>query len=189
VARDFTPRRFDRDCNQLWIDFFLHEAGPAAAWAAQAAIGQTLEVGGPKGSAVLELDGIDSMVLIGDETALPAIGRRLEELPSHIHALVVVESDDSADRPSLTSAAALQVVWVSREQDQVAERPEEQLIAALRRLDFPAGRCFAWVAHESGVARSIRAYLRDERGLDKKWIKAAGYWRRGATGSHENITD
>ena len=81
AARDFTPRRHDPAAGELWIDFFLHAGGPAAAWASQAAAGQTLQIGGPKGSAIIDPDGIDTHVLIGDESALPAIGRRLEELP------------------------------------------------------------------------------------------------------------
>lgn len=54
ARRDFTPRRFDPDARELWIDFFLHEAGPAAAWAAGATVGQLLEVGGPRGSAIID---------------------------------------------------------------------------------------------------------------------------------------
>ncbi len=59
----------------------------------------------------------------------------------------------------------------------------------LRNLHYPTGSCFTWVAAESHVARAIRRYLMNERGIDKRWIKAAGYWRRGAVGTHETITD
>ncbi len=46
-----------------------------------------------------------------------------------------------------------------------------------------------WVAVESHVPRAIRRYPMDERGIDKRWIKADGYWRRGAVGTHKTITD
>jgi NADPH-dependent ferric siderophore reductase len=46
-----------------------------------------------------------------------------------------------------------------------------------------------WVAAESQVARTIRRYFTDERGIDRHWVKAAGYWQRGATGVHDNIAD
>src|SRR5262245_4225604 len=52
AMRDFTPRRFDAQAGELWIDFFLHEAGPATKWAASAAEGDSLDIGGPKGSAI-----------------------------------------------------------------------------------------------------------------------------------------
>jgi NADPH-dependent ferric siderophore reductase len=187
AMRDFTPRRYDAKAGELWIDFFVHESGPAAAWAAQASIGQTLEIGGPRGSVVIALDGIDAHVLIGDETALPAIGRRLEELPAAVPTLVVIELDPGSEQPVLPRRAAMQVVWVQR--DGIGGSPAHEVIDALRRLDFPAGHCFVWVANESRAARAIRGYLRTERGLDKKWIKAAGYWQRGAEGAHDRISD
>jgi NADPH-dependent ferric siderophore reductase len=187
AMRDFTPRHFDAQSGELWIDFFLHEGGPAAAWAERASAGQTLQIGGPKESAVIALDGINAHVLIGDETALPAITRRLEELPASGRALVVIETDAGVEQPVLASRAAVDVVRVVR--DERSGPPAHEIIDALRRLEFPPGRCFVWVAAESRAARTIRGYLREERGLDKKWIKAAGYWQQGAAGAHDTITD
>jgi NADPH-dependent ferric siderophore reductase len=187
AMRDFTPRRFDAAAGELWIDFFVHEGGPAASWAEKAAVGQTLEIGGPRGSMVVSLEGIDAHILIGDETALPAIGRRLEELPTGVPILVIVEIDPGSECPVLPIRAAMEVVWVER--DKLPGPPAREVIGALRRLEFPTGRCFVWVASESRAARAIRDYLRYERGLDKKWIKAAGYWQRGSEGAHERISD
>ena len=187
VMRDFTPRHYDAAAGELWIDFYLHETGPAATWAAQVRVGQTLTVGGPRGSAVISLEGIDSHVLIGDETALPAIGRRLEELPASSSALVVRESDGGAKDYPLHSRAALKVVEVDRGAQRTA--PGQEITETLRSLTLPAGRCFIWVATESQAARAIRRYLTDERGLDRHWIKAAGYWQRGASGTHDPIQD
>jgi NADPH-dependent ferric siderophore reductase len=187
AMRDFTPRWFDAESGELWIDFFLHEAGPAAGWAARVAVGQSLTVGGPRGSFVISLEGIDSHVLIGDETALPAIGRRLSQLPAGASALAVIETDAGSAGYPLESKASLQVVRIAR--NAVSAAPASQLINATRGLQFPAERCFVWVAAESQVARAIRRYLTDERGIDKRWVKAAGYWQRGATGVHDNIAD
>ena len=61
AMRDLTPRRYDAVSGELWIDFFLHEAGPAAGWAKDAAVGQPIMVGGPRGSSGLASPrGIDS---------------------------------------------------------------------------------------------------------------------------------
>ncbi len=185
IMRDFTPRRFDVEAGELTIDFFLHAEGPATTWAAQASPGQVLAVGGPRGSSIISVEGIDAHVFIGDETALPAIGRRLEEL-SGSTALVVVEAEPGCEYP-LASRAELQVIWVPRDHRYIA--PSEQIIATLRTIKFPQGRCFAWVATETHGARAIRRYLTVERGLEKSWVKAAGYWQRGATASHEVIQD
>src|SRR5580692_11326494 len=34
-ARDYTPRRYDAEANELDIDFVLHGEGPASTWASQ----------------------------------------------------------------------------------------------------------------------------------------------------------
>jgi len=185
--RDFTPRHFDAGTGELWIDFFLHESGPAAAWAALAAPGQTLSIGGPRGSFILPLEGIDSHVLIGDETALPAIGRRLEELPADARAIVVVETGADAQAYPLSSRAPLQVEWVLRPPESAPNAGP--LIDVLRTMPFEPGSWFTWIAAETHVAREIRRYLTSDRSLDKRRVKAAGYWRRGAVATHERISD
>lgn len=185
-ARDFTPRSFDAEAGELTIDFFLHDRGPAALWAAQAAVGQEVTVGGPRGSAVISLEGTDLHLLIGDETALPAIERRLEELPAGTGALAVVEIE-SGNEQALSSRADLQVVWVPRGDSH--EAPGDRLIQALRALQFSNQGCFAWAATETQAVRAIRRYLTQERGFEKQWVKAAGYWQRGAPGAHVVVED
>jgi NADPH-dependent ferric siderophore reductase len=187
AMRDFTPRRFDAQAGELWIDFYLHEAGPATSWAAQAAAGQSLEIGGPKGSAIISTDDIESHVFIGDETAVPAISRRLEELPPGTPTLSVIEIEPGETWPALPGSTALDTLWVSRGGHDAGAGLA--LIEALRDMRLPSGRCFYWIAVESSAARAIRRYLCDERGIDKHWIKAAGYWRRNAPGRHERIDD
>ena len=184
--RDFTPRRFDAAAGELWIDFFLHQAGPAAAWAARAVAGQSLEVGGPKGSAILSSDGIEEHVLIGDETALPAIARRLDELGSTSAARVFVDVDDAAEWRDFPLPGSHEVVWVSRGAAPAA--PAQALIAALGATEFAPSRRFFWIAMETQSARAVRLHLL-ERGVDRHWIKAAGYWQRAKAGAHERIAD
>ena len=183
--RDFTPRHYDETTQELWIDLVLHDAGPAAEWARSAAPGLELEIGGPKGSALIALQGIDSHVFVGDETALPAIARRLSELAPGANAAALIEVEEHETWPPLSGPAALRTHWVSRRQD---AEPGAALIEMLRKEHF-APRSFVWVACESSAARAIRRHLMAERGLDKRWIKAAGYWRRNAAGSHERIED
>jgi NADPH-dependent ferric siderophore reductase len=132
------------------------------------------------------LEGIDVHVLVGDPTALPAIGRRLEELPAHVRALVVLDTEGEGDGYPLASAAQLEVVTVPA--GDAASR-EDRSIEVLRHLRYPPGSCFTWIAGESHVVRAIRRFLVSERGIDKRWIKAAGYWRRGAVATHESISD
>ncbi|HEV7777268.1 MAG TPA: siderophore-interacting protein [Luteibacter sp.] len=168
--RDYTPRKYDVDRNELTVDFVIHGEGPASTWAEQAAPGQYLGVGGPRGSLLIAED-FDTYVMVGDETALPAIGRWLEELPEAARAEVIVEVADRGERQVLTSRAHFNVTWISR--DDVVEALE----TALRQLPEPPGDTFYWVATESRRARELRRYLVEERGIDKAWVKATGYWK------------
>ena len=181
LMRDFTPRRYDPARGELWIDFFLHGTGPAASWARDAGIGVKLEVGGPKGSTLIDANSIDTHLLIGDETALPAIERRLEELNPGARAIVVIELDAASRLPAFVSDAALEVAYLRRERH--AAQPSRALLSTVRNLRLPPSGCFAWVAHEGQMARAIRACLHEEKGLDEKWIKASAYWWRGLGGA------
>ncbi|CAN5122105.1 siderophore-interacting protein [soil metagenome] len=184
AKRDFTPRRFDTASNTLVIDFALHEAGPATSWAASAAIGDTLQIGGPRGSSVVP-DDFDWYLLIGDDTALPAIGRRIEELRAGVPvASFVVTEPGSAQQ--LETKANWTPHWISR---QSGFGDAELLHAALAQFKFPAGEGFVWIAAEAAVARHLRSYVTDGRGHPRAWTKAAGYWKRGVADSHEKIED
>jgi NADPH-dependent ferric siderophore reductase len=187
AMRDFTPRRYDVRAGELWIDFFLHDSGPAATWASQVSAGQTITVGGPRGSSVISPEGIDMHLLIGDETGLPAMGRRLDELPAQAHALAVIETDDGSTEYPFESRATTRFIRVKR--SPINRGPAHALIEALRPVSLPTQGCFAWAALESQSARAIRRYLLDERSFDKRWVKAAGYWQRDAVGVHEVIQD
>lgn len=186
IMRDFTPRRFNAETGELVIDFFIHEDGPATTWAVSAVPGSVLGVGGPRGSSIISTEGIGLHLLIGDETALPAIARRLEELPATTSAMVVAEVEQGFEL-SLSSRANLQVMWVPR--SDAKPGTGESLIDALDALPIMKEGCFAWAATETQAVRAIRRYLIEKRGFDKRWVKAAGYWQRGAVGSHVVVDD
>ncbi|WCM93095.1 siderophore-interacting protein [Acidovorax sp. NCPPB 2350] len=186
TMRDYTPRRHDAQAGTLAIDFAVHDAGPATAWALQAAPGQHIGVGGPRGSLLVPL-AFDGHVLIGDDTALPAIARRLEELPAGAPALAVIEVDGPADEQPLPTQAAARIHWVHRQGGAPGE--PARLLEALRALELPAGDVHAWVGCETSVAKAVRTHLVGERGVFPKWIKASGYWRRGSAGAHETVEE
>ncbi len=175
AMRDYTPRRYNLDTGELDIDFVLHGDGPASTWAAQAAPGQHLYIGGPRGSMIVP-DMFDSYLLIGDETALPAIGRRLEELPAGRRVLAVIEIDNPAERQALHSAAEVEVIWVVRGRD--------DLLETVRNLKLPGGTLYSFVATETKLSRQLRRVLLDTHTVDEAFLKAVGYWR--AEGSEED---
>jgi NADPH-dependent ferric siderophore reductase len=174
AMRDYTPRRFDLSLGELDIDFVLHGDGPASTWAEQAQVGQHLYIGGPRGSMIVP-DIFDSYLLIGDETALPAIARRLEELPAGRRVLAVIEIADAAEQQTLQSAAEVEVIWVLRGQ--------VDLLDTVRTLTLPSGALYTFVAMETKLSRQVRRVLLDTHKVDEAFLKAVGYWR--AEGSEE----
>src|SRR5260221_529261 len=184
LMRDYTPRAFDRSKAVLTIDFALHEAGPATAWAVQARIGDTLEIGGPRGSQVVP-DDFDWYLLIADETGLPAIGRRLEELRPGVSVTTIVVVDNMTEAQQITTSVAWTPLWVCREDDPRGDA--ERLHGALEGVTLPPGEGYVWIAAEASVAKALRSYLLEMRKQNARWMRASGYWLRGEVATHVNF--
>lgn len=183
VMRDYTPRAFDTSAGTLDIEFVMHGEGVASVWAESAQRGDVVGLGGPRGSFVVPT-GFDWHLLVGDESALPAIARRLEELPVGAQAIAVIETADPADQRDLGSQAQLQTHWVrTGATDALAK-----VVAGLR---LPGGEGFAWAGGEAASMVAVRQALVDPsgHGLDKSRVRASAYWKRGSVGHHETLAD
>lgn len=181
AMRDYTPHHFDAAACTLQLDFALHDAGPATAWALRAREGDRLVIGGPRSSFLIGT-GFDWHLLMGDDTALPAIRRRLAELPEGSRAVVFAEVESAEDEEPFQSDAHVQVHWVLRgSADRAAS---SRLVDALGAASLPEGAYHAWVACESSDAKALRHLLLDH-GADRTALKASGYWRRGWVATHD----
>ena len=177
VRRDYTPRRYDAQSRQLTLEFALHGEGAASDWARQAAPGQAAVIGGPKGSMIVPLD-FDWHLLVADATGLPAIRRRLEELPSGTRAIVVALAG-AGDRLLPDTQAQLDVHWVD---------DADALVAALRAVALPAGEGYAWGGGEAAMMRRVRDVLVVDKALPKEAMRVSAYWKQGAADFHEDIS-
>jgi NADPH-dependent ferric siderophore reductase len=175
VRRDYTPRRFSREERTLTIEFALHGHGKASEWARNAVVGQRAVIGGPRGSMIIPAE-FDWHLLVGDSTALPAISRRLEELPQGARALVVVLAD-ADDQREFNSRAEVDVKWVAS---------TEELVAALRALALPAGTGFAWGGGEAKAMTQVRQVL-NEKGQPRELTRVSAYWKQGVSDHHETL--
>ncbi|MDE1149757.1 MAG: siderophore-interacting protein [Azospirillaceae bacterium] len=184
VMRDYTPRAFDREKRTLTIDFAIHEAGPATAWALQAKVGDTLEIGGPRGSVVVP-DDFDWYLLIADETGLPAMGRRLEELRPGVPVLTVAVIDNADEVQAIETGTAWTPHWIYRDQQPGGDA--DLLRQALDGLTLPEGDGYVWIAAEAQVVKALRGHFIEERKHPAAWMRASGYWLRGEAGAHENF--
>lgn len=173
MKRDYTPRRFDAATRTLSVDFALHEGGVGSDWAQQAKPGDPMQIAGPRGSGVVSAPGA-WWLLIGDETALPSIGRRLEEMASGVRVTALMAVTGPEEEQQFATRADLNVLWVHRPDAQAAE--PEPLLTAISGLKLPAGPGFIWIAAETEVVRALRAHFIDTLGHPTAWIKAAAYW-------------
>lgn len=180
--RSYTLRTHDPDQHTIAVDFVLHDhnAGPATRWARTAAPGDTLAMFGPSAYFTrpiplrTSIAGADWILLVGDETALPAIGAVLEALPAGTRAEAFVEVPSPADELPIPTSPTVSAHWLHRD---VPAGRSTLLLDAVRRAEFPAGEVFAWLAGEASIVRSLRRYLVDERGIDKRAIEFTGHWR------------
>lgn len=177
VRRDYTPRRFDREARELTLEFALHGHGGAAAWAQGAAIGQRAIVGGPRGSMILPLE-MDWHLLAGDASALPAITRRLEELPAGARAQVVILAD-AADRREFATRADAEIHWVET---------GEALLATLQSLPLQTAGGIAWGAGEAALMVRMRQLLLD-KGLPRQAARVSSYWKHGVADHHHETLE
>ncbi len=174
-VRIYTLRRVNADAGEVDIDFVLHEGAsmPGAKFGAEAKIGDVLGMTGPGGGKVPEADWY---LLLGDETAIPAIARILERLPAEATAIVRIEVENEAERQDLPSRAGVDLQWLYR-----GSRP---LSDALNDIEWPADerRIFAWAGCEFRDFVTIRKHFRGERGLTREQHLAVAYWRKGFAG-------
>ncbi|MGN6241241.1 MAG: siderophore-interacting protein [Cellulosimicrobium cellulans] len=169
-GRDYTPRRWDAAAGELDLDLVLHGDGPAAAWAQAARPGSGLWFVGPKASTVWP-DDVDWALLAGDETALPAIGRFLDERPVDVPVQVVVTIGAEEARQDLALRHGDTVRWVvAPEGDRAA------LDEAVRALEWWPGQVYAWAASESRALLPVRRYLTRERAVPRTHVDVTGYW-------------
>jgi NADPH-dependent ferric siderophore reductase len=173
--RSYTARRQDAATGTVEIDFVLHGDGPAAAWAAAAEPGSLVAVAGagPLGDRPA-----GTLILAGDETALPAISRILAGSAGTARGVALLEVAGAVEEQPMPSHPGVAVHWLHRGSTPPGE--STLLADAVAALPRPEGDdVFAWVAAESGVVRSVRADLRNRWALGRAQHHAIGYWRRG----------
>lgn len=125
------------------------------------------------------------VVLVADETALPAAANILAVLAPDTVGRAVLEVPDEGDVRPLSAPAGVRVEWRVRAR---GERAVGVFGSAVGEVDDDGtlvwdeaeaspGR-YGWVAGEAGWVRSLRAEARAS-GLTKGQVSFMGYWKRG----------
>ncbi len=178
ARRRYTVRAWDPVAARLTVDFVVHgDSGVAGPWAATARPGDALVFTGPSGGYRPDPQA-DWHLMVGDESALPAIAASLEVLPAGARVVVRVVCDGPEHEIELTTAADLDLVWLHRHGD---ERDEALLAAAVEALDFAGETPCGFVHGEADEIRAVRRHLLEERGLSRRQLSCSPYWRRTMT--------
>ncbi|GGT76369.1 siderophore-interacting protein [Streptomyces lateritius] len=177
TTRTYTVRGWDPVHHELTIDFVVHgDEGLAGPWASRAQAGETMRFLGPGGGYAPDT-AADWHLLVGDESALPAIAVALERLPEGARVHAFVEVADGSEEQKFATAAGVEVTWLHRG----GRTTGAALLEAVRNLDFPEGDVHAFVHGEAGFVKELRRHLRLERQVPRERLSISGYWRAGKT--------
>lgn len=190
VLRTYTPAAVRPEARELDVDVFVHEpAGPASQWALTCRAGDTLVITGPDIRAGYTGYGIhytppvrpEQILLIGDESAIPAMRNILEQLPGATRAQVFLQIGNPADNllPSSSSATRIEVV-------RRITPGRDGLGTAIRTWGQGPGAqwvqndaFYVWIAGEKTATTDARRYLTTELGIDRQKVAFLAYWNNG----------
>lgn len=180
IMRNYTVREFRKPALELDVDFVVHgDDGPASRWA------QRVEPGGrvallDQGRGYEWASDTAFHVLVGDETALPAVVGILRDLPRDARGIAIIEVPEASDAQAVDAPAGVEVRWLDRAaSDAPHGKPGRLALEALRGVR-PAspGATTAYVCGEQELAAEGRRHLVSV-GVPKPRITFAGYWRAG----------
>ncbi|TWF80451.1 NADPH-dependent ferric siderophore reductase [Pseudonocardia hierapolitana] len=176
-VRNMTIRRARPAEDEIDIEFALHGDSPMSSWVRRVRPGDPAGIF-DMGTTYRPPEYAQSQLLVGDETALPAILAIVDQAPPSLTAEVYLEVPTSADARDVVAPPGVRIHWFSRD-DVPEQRPGAVVLEAVRHAAMPPGRVYAWIAGESRLATSVRRHLVNDRGVPKADISFAGYWRHG----------
>ena len=177
LIRTFTPRHLRADPPELDIDVVLHGEAGASGWARHANSGDPAAVSGPGRGYAIAADA-DPLILLGDETAIPAMAQLLEVTPPDTPVVAHVEVARPDARLGLPDHPRGRVVWHDLPE---GDPPGSALLAALAEIDL-APEARIWAAGEAAGVQRIRKHLFQERGVERSRATVRGYWKHGRAG-------
>ncbi|WMY78626.1 siderophore-interacting protein [Citricoccus sp. I39-566] len=183
VRRTYTVHSVDAEAGTVVIDFVLHGgAGVAGPWAARAAVGEKVAFAGPGGKYAPDA-AADAHLLVGDESALPALSAALAELTAKAPAAVgraVIEVGGPEDEWELSAPAGVEVTWLHRGGEYTPARSGlAAAVESIGREEWPDGRVHAFVHGEKTMVKRLRRHLTEDRGVDRRMLSLSSYWTHG----------
>ncbi|NMD59539.1 UNVERIFIED_ORG: NADPH-dependent ferric siderophore reductase [Nocardia globerula] len=184
VVRNYTIREYRPagsglfgDTAEIDIDFAFHgDIGPASAWADTASSGDKVALL-DEGCIYNPTPDCTWQLLVGDESALPAIAGILETADADLRAEVFIEVPNVEDKQDLPQLAHVNVHWIIREDTDT--KPGALALEAVRAAELPEGPSYTFVAGEQALTTGLRRHLVNDRKFPKTDITFTGFWRDG----------
>ena len=182
VGAYYTLRRWHPETRRLDVWMVIHgedeEVGHASSWAARAQVGDKVALWGPR-TAFNPPEGTDRLLLVADETGLPAVAGILEWLPAHMTATVLAEVADEDERQELPERDGVEVQWLYR--NGAPAGTTTVLADAARQLPPFEGTPYVWGGGETKAMTAVRRHVRGDRGLSREAVALIAYWRHRTT--------
>ncbi|MEM7303267.1 MAG: siderophore-interacting protein [Pseudomonadota bacterium] len=176
VTRTYTVRAMRDDPLEMDIDFVAHgDNGPASAWAMNAKPGAFCGFAGPSVPKVTEFYA-DWYLVAADMSALPVACATLEAMPQDATGVALFEIISEEDKQEITAPEGMDIRWIVTPDAHNSSPKQEEIV---RSLGWPNGVVQTCIAGESGVIRSLRGFLHNEKGLNRKDTYISGYWKIG----------
>ncbi|WP_238082893.1 MULTISPECIES: siderophore-interacting protein [Pseudescherichia] len=169
ASRDYTPL-YDEARHELSLDFFIHDDGVASRWAENAQPGDTLTIGGPRGSLVVPEDYAWQLYAC-DESGMPALRRRLEalcQLAERPQVTAIVTIGDEGDKAYLAHLDEFAIEWI-------VGHSEEALDRRLAQVSVPQDDYYIWLTGEGKVVKNVSRRFETDA-IDPQLVRAAAYW-------------
>ena len=177
-SRTYTPRRYDAATRRLDVEFVLHGDGLASNWVQKAKAGDKLHVAGPGGGYDVPAD-LSELIIVADDTAMPAAATILEALPKGAKATVLCEIADAKEERALSPIVSVAPTWLRY----ATEGVQPGVLLERKAIELAAQKPDAhwWIACEAGAMRRIRKHLLGERRVAPDRVHTRGYWKLGET--------
>ncbi|MDE0545121.1 siderophore-interacting protein [Microbacterium sp. C7(2022)] len=154
-------------------------AGPASQWATTCQPGESIVII-DEGLTFNPQRGTESVLLVADETGLPALANICASLPAESSGIALIEVPSEADAVAFAHPSGIDVRYLVRDHE---TKPGTLALDALRTLpsdDLPPAPIHAWIVGEQSLPTEARRHLVGERGMPKDLVSFCGYWRVGA---------